>query len=76
MWSGSNGQPSAAPASSIHRLGIDELSFTKKPGRFVAVLVDHDNQRVLDVLENREKATVLAYLQPAKQTGCWPKCKK
>jgi transposase len=50
----------------IRRLGIDEVSFTKG---FVAVLVDHDNQRVLEVLENREKATVLAYLQQAKQSG-------
>jgi transposase len=33
------------------------------------VIVDHDNQRVLEVLENREKATVLAYLQQAKQEG-------
>jgi transposase len=33
------------------------------------VIVDHDNRRVLDVLENREKATVLAYLQRAKQAG-------
>ena len=33
------------------------------------MIVDHDNQRVLDVLENREKTTVLAYLQKAKQEG-------
>jgi len=33
------------------------------------VIVDHDNQRVLEVLESREKATVLAYLQKAKQEG-------
>jgi transposase len=33
------------------------------------VIVDHDNQRVLDVLENREKSTVLAYLRQAKQDG-------
>jgi len=33
------------------------------------VIVDHDNQRVLEILENREKATVLAYLQKAKQEG-------
>jgi transposase len=33
------------------------------------VIVDHDNQRVLEVLENREKATVLAYLQKAKREG-------
>jgi transposase len=33
------------------------------------VIVDHDNQRVLEVLESREKAVVLAYLQKAKQAG-------
>ena len=33
------------------------------------MIVDHDNQRVLEVLENREKATVLAYLQQAKAAG-------
>ena len=33
------------------------------------MIVDHDNQRVLEVLENRDKATVLAYLQQAKQDG-------
>ena len=31
--------------------------------------MDHDNECVLEVLENREKATVLAYLQKAKQEG-------
>jgi transposase len=33
------------------------------------VIVDHDNERVLEVLENRDKATVLAYLRRAKQDG-------
>jgi transposase len=33
------------------------------------VIVDHDNRRVLEVLEDREKATVLAYLRQAKQDG-------
>lgn len=33
------------------------------------MIVDHDNQRVLDVLENRDKATVVACLQQAKQDG-------
>ena len=33
------------------------------------MIVDHDNQRVLEVLENREKATVLAYLRQAKERG-------
>ena len=33
------------------------------------MIVDHDNHRVLEVLENREKATVLAYLQQAKREG-------
>jgi transposase len=33
------------------------------------VIVDHDHRRVLDVLENREKATVRAYLAAAKAGG-------
>jgi len=33
------------------------------------VIVDHDNRRVLDVLENREKVTVVAYLQKKKLEG-------
>lgn len=31
------------------------------------MIVDHDNERVLEVLENRDKSTVLAYLQQAKE---------
>jgi transposase len=31
------------------------------------VIVDHDNQRVLEVLEDREKATIVAYLRRARQ---------
>lgn len=31
------------------------------------MIVDHDNERVLEVLENRDKSTVLAYLRQAKQ---------
>ena len=33
------------------------------------MIVDHDNRRVLEVLEDREKATVLAYLRQAKERG-------
>jgi transposase len=33
------------------------------------VIIDHDNHRVLEVLENREKATVTAYLKRAKEEG-------
>jgi transposase len=33
------------------------------------VIVDHDNHRVLDVLENREKTTMVAYLTTAKSQG-------
>src|SRR5207249_1935090 len=53
----------------VRRIGIDELSLKKKHRHYVAVIVDHDNERVLEVLENREKATVLAYLQKARQEG-------
>jgi transposase len=62
-------QPSDQKLKPIRRLGIDELSLKKKYQQYVAVIVDHDNQRVLEVLENREKATVLAYLRKAQQEG-------
>ncbi len=35
----------------------------------MAVIIDHDHQCVLEVLENREKTTVLAYLRQAKEHG-------
>jgi transposase len=53
----------------VQRIGIDEIALKKKHRQYACVIVDHDNQRVLEVLENREKATVLAYLQQAKQNG-------
>lgn len=33
------------------------------------MIIDHDHQCVLEVLSNREKATVMAYLKAAKQNG-------
>jgi transposase len=59
-------RPSAqADPSYRHRRVVVE----KKHRQFVAVIVDHDNQCVLEVLENRDKATVLAYLKRAKAEG-------
>jgi transposase len=62
-------QPSGQQPKPVRHLGIDELSLKKKQQHYVAVIVDHDNCRVLEVLESREKATVLAYLQKAKREG-------
>ena len=33
------------------------------------MLIDHTNQRVLDVLENRDKTSVIAYLAAGKASG-------
>lgn len=33
------------------------------------MIIDHDNRRVLDVLANRDKATVLAYLRAGREQG-------
>jgi transposase len=51
----------------IRQLGIDELRL--KGQQYVAVLVDHSNGRVLEVLESREKDVVRAYLARAKASG-------
>ncbi len=61
--------PGGQQLKPVRRIGVDELSLKKKHRQYVAVIVDHDNQRVLEVLENREKTTVLAYFRQAKQDG-------
>lgn len=61
--------PTGKPLQVVRRIGIDELALKKKHQQYVAVIVDHDNQRVLEVLESREKATILAYLQKAREQG-------
>jgi transposase len=61
--------PTGKPLKVVRRIGIDELALKKKHKQYVAVIVDHDNQRVLEVLENREKATILAYLRHARKEG-------
>jgi transposase len=62
-------RPGGQQLQPVRRIGIDELALKKKHQQYVAVIVDHDNQRVLEVLENREKATIVAYLRQAKQAG-------
>jgi transposase len=61
--------PTGKPLKVVRRIGIDELALKKKHQQYVAVIVDHDNQRILEMLESREKATILAYLQKARQQG-------
>jgi transposase len=62
-------QAPAGTARPIRQLGLDELSFKKKHREFVAVIIDHTNDRVLEVLENRTKERVKEYLQQGKASG-------
>src|SRR5438270_505422 len=41
----------------------------KKHRQFVAVIIDHTNRRVLDVLESREKEFVIKYLHEKVESG-------
>lgn len=61
---GGAGSPSPDPADRDRRVVVK-----KRHRQFVAVIVDHDHRRVLDVLESREKATVSAYLKAGKASG-------
>jgi transposase len=54
--------PPTAPRP-IKQLGIDELKLTDGSGGFVAAIVDHTNERVLEVLKNRTKEAVQDYLR-------------
>lgn len=53
----------------IKALGIDELALKKRHRQFVAVIVDHTNRCVLEVLETRTKADVIACLTRLKAAG-------
>jgi transposase len=60
--------PPATPRP-IQQLGIDELKLTHGSGQFVAVIVDHSNERVLEVLKTRSKEAVRDYLQRNLDSG-------
>src|SRR6202162_446988 len=60
--------PPAAPRP-ITQLGIDELQLTHGSGEYVAVITDHTNERVLEVLKNRSKEAVRAYLRQGRASG-------
>jgi transposase len=55
-------QPRGRPKR-IRALGIDEISTRKGHRHFVCVITDIDRGRVIEVLENRLKETVVAYLR-------------
>jgi len=62
-------QASSPPPRPIQQLGIDELKLTHGSGQFVAVIVDHTNERVLEVLKTRSKTAVRAYLRQNLKSG-------
>ena len=47
----------------IQRIGIDEIAMHKGHKDFVLVISDLSNKRVIDVLEDRKKETLLTYLK-------------
>lgn len=55
-------QPRGRPKT-IRVLGIDEISTRKGHRHFVSIITDIDRRRVVEVLENRLKDTVIAYLR-------------
>ncbi len=62
-------QAPPTPGGPIQQLGIDELQLAHGSGQFVAVIVDHTHERVLEVLKNRSKETVRGYLQQNRDRG-------
>jgi transposase len=56
-------------ARPITQIGIDELQLTHGSGEYVAVITDHTNERVLEVLKSRSKDVVQAYLRQARARG-------
>jgi transposase len=62
-------QAPPTPSGPIQQLGLDELKRTHGSGQFVAVIVDHTHERVLEVLKNRSKKTVRDFLQQNRDSG-------
>jgi transposase len=64
-------QRQAAPTAArpITQVGIDELQLTHGSGEYVAVITDHTNERVLEVLKSRSKDAVRAYLRQGLVSG-------
>lgn len=55
---------------SVRHLGIDEISLKKGHRDFVAVLVDLERKMVMDIVESREKAVLMAYFKEKGQSFC------
>jgi transposase len=62
-------QAPTTPPRPIQQLGIDELRLTHGSGQFMAVIVDHTNERVLEVLKSRSKEAVRDYLRQERNSG-------
>src|ERR1700681_3163178 len=62
-------QAPTTAARPIKQIGIDELKLTHGAGQYVAVIVDHTNERVLEVPKNRTKEAVRDYLQQGRASG-------
>ncbi len=60
-------QPRGRPKT-IRVLGLDEISTRKGHRHFVCVVTDIDRKQVIEVLENRLKETVIAYLRGLPQS--------
>ena len=60
-YSGGYTEPAGRPKR-IRALGIDEISMRKGHGRYICVITDIDRKRVVEVLSNRKKDTVISYL--------------
>jgi transposase len=62
-------QAPTATSRPIQQLGIDELRLTHGSDQFVAVIVDHTNERVLEVLKSRSQEAVRDYLRQNRDKG-------
>ena len=51
------------PSTELRKLGIDEISLVKGQGNYVAVLVDIEKGKLLDIVKSRKKEDVREVLQ-------------
>ena len=56
--------------SKIRRIGLDEFAFKKGHKDFITIIVDLDTQKIIDILEYRDKASLRIYFQRLGSSIC------
>ena len=70
VYSGAKVEKTKAAWAKIRRIGIDEFSFRKGHKDYIVTLIDLDTHEIIDILPNRDKASLIAYFEGLGKSFC------